>query len=184
MSEDAQWVADAPPTLREVAPDDAAHAAAYATWRSRLGDVLGHPTAHVGSTAVPGLAGRPVVDVLVQVPEERALEGEEQLRALESLGLVLAARLPGRCLLVPTDPRARVHVHLCAVGSEAERELLLLRDFLRAHAEHRDAYQDLLGALTGAPDERTYVAGKDAFLAGTLWLADEWAVARDWSTRL
>lgn len=169
-----------------VAPDPAWRATAK-DWTARLRSALG-PAArgvhHVGSTAVDGLEAKPVVDLAVTVAD--LADEDAWAPALAGLGLVLAAvEAPGtpdaRAYLRPASGD-EVHVHVVGAGSRPLTDLLLLRDYLRAHAEHRRAYAALkrsLAAEHGA-DREAYAAGKDDFVAGTLWLADEWAVATAW----
>lgn len=116
----------------------------FEVWRMRVRDALG-PVAvrieHVGSTSVPGLAAKPIVDVQVSVA--RLDDESAYAAALERIGLQLRSRddLHRYFRPFPDAPRD-VHVHVCAAGSEWEREHLLFRDYLRAHPQARDRYAD------------------------------------------
>ena len=114
----------------------------FAAWRQVLHAALG-PTAvhieHVGSTSVPGLAAKPIVDVQVSVAD---LDNEQAyVPALEAVGLQLRSRDLFHRYFRPFPGRPRdVHVHVCELGSEWEAEHLRFRDHLRTHPEARDKY--------------------------------------------
>ena len=167
-----------PPVL--VDPDPA-WAEAGRDWVARLGDALAALDVrieHVGSTAVPGLAAKPVLDLQVAVP---ALHEEDSYRpGLEALGLVLRARAPDHRFFRPPASLPRtVHVHVCEHGSAWEREHLLFRDFLRAHAEQRRRYESVKRGLAASQQvtRATYAAGKAEFIADLLAEARRWAGA-------
>ena len=100
---------------------------------------------HIGSTAVPGLAAKPIVDVLVTVDD---VDAEETYRPpLEAAGYVLRVREPGHRMF---RTRAKdVHVHVWATGSEAARRDLAFRDRLRRDADDRALYESAKRALAG-----------------------------------
>jgi GrpB-like predicted nucleotidyltransferase (UPF0157 family) len=93
---------------------------------------------HIGSTAVPGLAAKPVVDIAVTVPDITA--EEDYLDPLLATGYELRVREPGHRLV--RTPARDVHVHLYGHGDPAVAEYLLLRDHLRADAGDRARYED------------------------------------------
>lgn len=92
---------------------------------------------HIGSTSVPGLAAKPIIDILVTVDDITA--EEDYLDALLTAGYELRVREP-RHRLVRT-PERDVHVHLYERGDPAVAEYLLLRDHLRSHARDRALYE-------------------------------------------
>jgi GrpB-like predicted nucleotidyltransferase (UPF0157 family) len=91
---------------------------------------------HIGSTAVPGLAAKPIVDVVVVVPDITA--EEDYLDPLLAAGYELRVREPGHRLV--RTPERDVHVHVYERGATAVDEYLLLRDHLRADTADRDLY--------------------------------------------
>lgn len=163
----------------EVVAYDERSPARFEMWRRRLAAALG-PTAmrieHVGSTAIPGLAAKPIIDIQFSVAD---LEDESRyLVAVESRGLQLRAREPGhRYFRPPADRPREVHLHACAAGSDWERDHLLFRDYLRAHPKVRDAYADLKRTLAQRyPDDRlAYTDAKSAFILDVLDEAARWA---------
>ncbi len=91
---------------------------------------------HIGSTAVPGLAAKPIVDMLVAVPD---VEDEARyLPALERTGYVLRVREPGHRML--RTPQLDVHVHLWPDATPAVEAHLVFRDRLRSSVEDRNLY--------------------------------------------
>jgi GrpB-like predicted nucleotidyltransferase (UPF0157 family) len=93
---------------------------------------------HIGSTSVPGLAAKPIVDMVVAVDDITA--EEDYLDALVAAGYVLRVREPGH-RLVRTSARD-VHVHIYERGDAAIDEYLLLRDHLREDADDRELYEN------------------------------------------
>jgi len=101
---------------------------------------------HVGSTSVPGLPAKPVLDILLQVPDS-ADEGA-YVPALESLGYWLqireAAWLEHRVLYQRVERGCphdiNVHVLSPERGAEEIARMLALRDWLRSHPADRDRY--------------------------------------------
>ena len=119
---------------------------------------------HVGSTSVPGLPAKPIVDVDVVVPDPDDEKG--YVPALEAAGLVLAVREPwwqGHRLFRYAAPRANVHVF----GPEAAEPVRhrIFRDWLRTHPDDRDLYADAKRAAAVAGGHvMEYNARKQAVL--------------------
>jgi GrpB-like predicted nucleotidyltransferase (UPF0157 family) len=124
---------------------------------------------HFGSTAIPGLAAKPVIDILVAVPSI-AEARERTVAPLEALGYAFWADNPKRDRLffvkgLPPAPRRTHHVHMTELEGEAWRRLRF-RDHLRTHAEAREAYLALkLDLARRFPDDReAYTEGKQSFV--------------------
>ena len=94
---------------------------------------------HVGSTSVPGLAAKPIVDILLVV--EDSGDEDSYLPALEEAGYVLRVREPDfdEHRMFRT-PEKNVHVHVFSPDSREVERLLLLRDHLRDNEEDRGLY--------------------------------------------
>ena len=88
------------------------------------------------TTSVPGLAAKPIVDVVVAVPDITA--EEDYLDPLLAAGYELRVREPGHRLV--RTPERSVHVHVYEQGAAAIDEYLLLRDHLRTDAADRELY--------------------------------------------
>ncbi len=158
-----------------VVPPDDGWPAIFASWRWRLAAALGVVAVridHVGSTAVPGLAAKPVVDIQVSVGDVQD-EGS-YVPAIELLGPRLRSREPGHRYLRPPPGMARdVQVHVCQAGGEWERDHLRFRDYLRTHPDRAAAYGALKIDLAARyPQDRIgYAEAKGPFIAETLRLA-------------
>lgn len=124
-----------------------------------------HAIEHVGSTAVPGLAAKPVIDVDVVVDREQL---EPALRALEAIGYQHRGDLgvPDRHSMAAPDDAPRRHVYVVVEGSLALRNHLGVRDVLRTSPAVRAQYGQLKRELSQrdftTPDE--YVAAKSEVL--------------------
>ena len=124
---------------------------------------------HVGSTAVPGLAAKPILDLQLSVAAIEKREG--YVEPLERLGylFVPSPESPDYHLFAkpPERPRSH-HLHVCEVGSEHELRHLALRDYLRSHDDEAARYADLKReAVARHPQDRlAYMAAKDAYVAG------------------
>lgn len=125
---------------------------------------------HIGSTAVPGLPAKPILDLLAGVGDL------EQARAavpvLEQLGYRHAEHRPHEALWFYRQPgddySQRTHqLHLTAVGSALWRERLIFRDALRHDADLRAEYAEIKHRLAGQ-DLSTYTDGKRSFVARVL----------------
>jgi GrpB-like predicted nucleotidyltransferase (UPF0157 family) len=156
----------------------------FRQWRERLAAALAAAAVridHVGSTSVPGLAAKPVIDVQISVSD---LGNEASyVPAVESAGLVLRSREDARRFFRPPPGTPReVHVHVCQAGGQWEREHLLFRDYLRAQPGARDGYGRLkLDLAVRWHDDRAgYTEAKTAFILDTLDDAEQWAGACDW----
>ena len=103
----------------EVTSYDPNWPARFQAWRDRLAAALGSAAVridHVGSTSVPGLAAKPIIDVQVSVPEVD--DERPYLCRAESAGLVLQLRERGHRFLLPPAAEPRdVHVHICGSGT-------------------------------------------------------------------
>lgn len=156
----------------------------FREWRARLAQALGEGAQrinHVGSTSVPGLAAKPVIDLGVAVA--RLEQAPAMVPSIERLGLQLGSRDQWHLYFRPGPDRPReVQLHLWVQDSDFEREHLLFRDYLRAHPGERDRYQRLkqkLAALWGA-DRLLYTDEKTGFRLDALERAEPWAAASRW----
>ena len=91
---------------------------------------------HIGSTSVPGLAAKPIIDILVVVDDITA--EEDYLDPILAAGYVLRVREPGHRLV--RTPARDVHVHIYDRHAEAVTNYLLFRDRLRSDADDRALY--------------------------------------------
>jgi GrpB-like predicted nucleotidyltransferase (UPF0157 family) len=94
---------------------------------------------HIGSTSVPELCAKPIVDILVGLREPALTE--EEIEAMEGLGYQYLGEygLPGRLFFRKGDPRTH-NVHVVDHGGEHWERQLLFRDALRSDPEERRSY--------------------------------------------
>jgi GrpB-like predicted nucleotidyltransferase (UPF0157 family) len=117
---------------------------------------------HVGSTAVPGLAAKPVIDVDLVVPDAETVP--RAIAALESLGHQHLGDqgIPGREAFCSVPGLPEHHLYVVVRDSPAHRDHVDLRDYLRTHPEQarRYAAEKRRRAHLLATDREAYVTGK------------------------
>jgi GrpB-like predicted nucleotidyltransferase (UPF0157 family) len=155
----------------EVVEHDARWAETFARERERLSGALGELAVaieHVGSTAVPGLAAKPILDIMVGV--ERTPLPESALVALGALGYQYRgdSGIPGKQYF-RTNPRTR-HLHVVELGGEEWLRTLAFRDYLRAHPTAVQEYEALKRELARRhrDDRGRYLEGKASFIRAIL----------------
>jgi GrpB-like predicted nucleotidyltransferase (UPF0157 family) len=138
--------------------------------RGAIGDVALRID-HVGSTAVPGLAAKPIIDIQVTVEDINVVPS--LATALSSVGYeyrpnAAKDRPPDwetqepvewnkEYFRTPADVSPRTHVHFRAIGRRNQRYALLFRDYLRSNERARHSYglyKRLLGDRGVAPPRR------------------------------
>lgn len=163
---------------------DPAWPARFQSWRHQLAVAL--PAAkridHVGSTAVPGLAAKPVVDIQVSVADPT--HESEYVPQLVDLSLELRSRDDEHRFCRPFSGTPReVQVHVCPTGSAWESDHVLFRDYLRAAPAARDEYlaAKLDAAKRWRDDRVAYADAKTAVILRLMNEAKAWAAQRGWS---
>ncbi|MGA7203535.1 MAG: GrpB family protein, partial [Specibacter sp.] len=113
---------------------------------------------HIGSTSVPGLAAKSIIDILVTVDDITA--EEDYLDPLLAAGYELRVREPGHRLV--RTPGRDVHVHVLEHADPRAADYLLLRERLRANADDRELYARTKHALVAQdwPDMNAYANAK------------------------
>jgi GrpB-like predicted nucleotidyltransferase (UPF0157 family) len=167
-----------------VVPYDPAWPARFQAWRDRLASGLGAAALrieHVGSTSVPGLAAKPIVDIQVSVAD---MDREDTyVPRCQAAGLQLRSRDREHRYFRPPAGRPRdVHVHVCTAGSRWERVHLLFRDYLRSSPPACDAYAAMKreAAARWPDDGLAYTEAKSDLILDLLDQAEAWAAARHW----
>jgi len=131
---------------------------------ARLPDLL-LEVEHVGSTSVPGLAAKPVIDLMASVDDLDAAHSAAP--QLAELGFRLVPTdMPERLFLQRFDPDGTAfHLHIVPADTWPTRNERLLRDHLRAHPADRDRYAALKRELMDrlGPGEE-YTRGKTALI--------------------
>ena len=105
---------------------------------------------HIGSTAVPGLPAKPIIDILAGV--DSLSTADRLVPMIKSIGYeyvsIFETDLPERRYFVKEGEQADlVHIHMVVVGTDFWRRHILFRDYLRSHADIRDEYGRLKRSL-------------------------------------
>ena len=131
--------------------------------RAACGDVVVEMH-HIGSTSIPGIAAKPIIDMLPTV--RRCEDGCACVAPLAALGLEYlgAYGIEGRHYFRSTDP-PRHHLHMFAADHPEVGRHLRFRDYLRANPEEARAYQALKRSLAAqyVDDVDGYADAKTAF---------------------
>jgi GrpB-like predicted nucleotidyltransferase (UPF0157 family) len=125
---------------------------------------------HVGSTSVPGLAAKPIIDLDLVVASEAQVW--ETVTAVAELGYEHRGDggIPGRQAFNTLDGLPYHHLYVVVDGSQAHRDHIDLRDYLRTHAQEADRYAAEKRRLEHllATDREAYVIGKGPFISELL----------------
>ena len=148
----------------------------YEEEKRRLLGAIGHKVAameHIGSTAVLGLGGKPIIDIMAGVHESD--DADECVRLLQGLGYLDVTPQPeepdwyyclSRVCQVESAKLRNIHLHLVRFKSDHWEKHLLFRDFLRSHPDTAQEYSELkkrLAAKYGS-DRVGYTEAKTSFI--------------------
>jgi GrpB-like predicted nucleotidyltransferase (UPF0157 family) len=150
---------------------DSAWPAHYARLRDRLWPAVeawASGIEHVGSTSVPGLIAKPVIDIDIVMPSRPAFASIAA--ALARLGYRHAGNqgIEDREVFKGGPGEVRHHLYVCLAGGAALRNHLALRDALRADPALAARYAALKRALAAAGDQQSYWRGKTEFILAIL----------------
>jgi GrpB-like predicted nucleotidyltransferase (UPF0157 family) len=173
----------------EIVDYDASWPQLFDEERARLVEVLppGQVLAieHAGSTAVPGLAAKPIVDIFIAV---RSIEVARTtlVAPILSVGYVYWAENPdpSRMFFVkglpPYGARRTHHIHVIEPTSEPWLRVLAFRDYLRGHADEAERYQRLKRELAQCYplDREAYTRAKDAYILRVMDMARDGATGQ------
>jgi GrpB-like predicted nucleotidyltransferase (UPF0157 family) len=122
---------------------------------------------HIGSTAVPGLGAKPVIDIMVGLDD--LATAERRVEALDAAGFEYVreyeTQLPERRYF--RKPRVRpstCHVHCVVRGGDFWVRHLAFRDYLRTHPESAAEYHELKRALASCVGKADYTEAKGPFI--------------------
>jgi GrpB-like predicted nucleotidyltransferase (UPF0157 family) len=169
----------------EIVSYDPAWPSQFAALGKKLRDALGAAALridHIGSTSVPGLAAKPIIDVQISVASFDPLDDYKV--PLERVGYVHRAGNPERTKRYFREGpgQRRTHIHVRRAGSFSEQFALLFRDYLRTHSEDAPAYAAVKRRLADqyGHDRRGYVEAKVPYVWQIIRRADEWAQQVGW----
>jgi GrpB-like predicted nucleotidyltransferase (UPF0157 family) len=169
----------------EIVPYNPAWKTEFAAIAAHLRAALGPVAAridHVGSTAIAGLAAKPVIDIQISVS---TLEPVDPFRhPLEALGYVFRADNPERTKRYFREAQGarRTHIHVRQAGSWGEQFALLFRDFVRADPAAAARYAAAKHALAEKyrHDRSGYVDAKQPVIWEIMLDADAWSQRVGW----
>lgn len=173
----------------EVVDYDPGWALSFETERALLEGVLTgviRKVSHIGSTAVVGLAAKPIIDIQMEVTSLAELDAKAP--DIEALGYEARGEngIPGRRYFCKGSVCRTHHVHAFVVGDNQLLRHLALRDYLAANSDVANDYARLKRALaqSNGNDPQGYQAGKEAFLARHMALAVAWFINRGMESEL
>lgn len=164
-----------------LAPPNATWAAAFACEASAVSDALSDlpiEVHHIGSTAIPGIVAKPVIDMLGVVPAVEELDARAHRLAVLGYEALGEFGIPSRRYFRKNAPDdARTHqLHAFAMGSPEIQRHLDFRDYLRAFPADAAAYAALKQGLAGrcGNDMHAYSDGKTEFIRAVERRAAAW----------
>lgn len=169
----------------EIVPWDPAWRRLFEDMRARLAAALGDQAVridHVGSTSMPGMPAKPIIDIQISVPDVDDTDAYRE--QIEARGFGLRFIEAGHRYFRPPPPLPRLYqVHVCASGSDWERVHLLFRDYLRTHQDVATEYGRMKMRLANKHrNERIeYNDEKGPFIDAVVKVAEEWADQTGWT---
>lgn len=169
----------------EVVPHDPRWRDAFAAEAKRVASALGDNVSavhHIGSTAIPDIHAKPVIDLLVEAGDIAEVDGRSS--AMELLGYEVMGEygIPGRRYFRKDNGEGirTHHVHVFEAGSaEAERHLAF-RDYMIAHPAEAQSYSELKRKLADEHPQSIddYMDGKDDFIKEADRRAARWRTSQ------
>jgi len=151
----------------------------YAQEMAVLRGALGHEIVrchHIGSTSVPGLAAKPIIDIMIEVRSVEALD--ELNEAMRNLGYQPKGEfgIPGRRYFPKGSDERTHHIHAFAVGDPHVEPHLAFRDYLRTHPAAVAEYAAVkkAAAVAHETDPEGYVAFKHGLVERMVSEAVHW----------
>jgi GrpB-like predicted nucleotidyltransferase (UPF0157 family) len=126
---------------------------------------------HAGSTAVPGLAAKPIIDIFIAVPSIEVARAT-LVAPIKAIGYVYWAENPDKIRMFfvkgmpPYGERRTHHIHIVEPTSETWHRTLAFRDYLRDHPDEAERYQQLKRDLARhhRSDREAYTRAKDSYV--------------------
>jgi GrpB-like predicted nucleotidyltransferase (UPF0157 family) len=140
---------------------------------------------HIGSTSIPGLDAKPIIDIQISVPSLD--HPHELIDPLEKEGFRFRQHNPDRSKCFFREPlgNRRTHIHVRQEGSWSQQLTLLFRDYLRNHPKDCKAYAELKYQLAKLYmyDRPKYTESKAPFIWTILQKADLWSREIGWKPK-
>ncbi|QPA32782.1 GrpB family protein [Thermaerobacillus caldiproteolyticus] len=131
---------------------------------------------HIGSTSIPGMYAKPIIDILVEVKDIESVDHyNEQMSAIgyRAMG---EHGISGRRFFCKGEDERTHHVHVFKTGSEHITRHLAFKEYMITHPKEAKAYSELKQRLAKQfpTDMKSYIEGKDPFIKETEKKALEW----------
>ncbi|MEW5825823.1 MAG: GrpB family protein [Candidatus Bipolaricaulota bacterium] len=137
---------------------------------------------HIGSTAVPGLDAKPIIDLQISVASFEPLNAYRF--PLERDGYIFRPENPDltKRYFRERPGERRTHIHVRRAGSWSEQLSLLFRDYMRAHPADAAQYAELKRALADKhrEDRAAYTDAKAPFIWNVMMQANRWSQDVGW----
>lgn len=155
----------------EVVPPDPSWPAAFAKAAQEVTAILGAnliTVHHIGSTAIPGIWAKPIIDLMPEVRDITLVDGVNE--AMQAIGYQVMGELgiPGRRYFRRDNAAGfrTHHVHMFETGSSQIDRHLAFRDYMIAHPAQAQVYSELKQRLAAQfpTDIEGYMDGKDGFI--------------------
>lgn len=165
----------------EVVPHDPRWRESFEAEAGQIAAALGESVVavhHIGSTSIPDIYAKPIIDLLVEVRDIGEVDGRGA--AMEALGYEVMGEfgMPGRRYFRKDGPGGTRthHVHVFGAGSDEVERHLAFRDYMVAHPADARRYGELKRQLAEAhPDDAdAYMDGKDGFIQEMDRRAAQW----------
>ena len=168
----------------EVVPHNPQWRDAFATEAKHVAAALGENVVaihHIGSTAIPNIYAKPVIDLLVEVGDITDVDGQSS--AMESLGYEVMGEygIPGRRYFRKDTHGIRTHhIHAFEAGSAEVERHLAFRDYMIAHLGDAQRYSELKRKLAEEHPQSIdeYMDGKDGFIKEMDRRAAQWRTSQ------
>jgi GrpB-like predicted nucleotidyltransferase (UPF0157 family) len=170
----------------EVVPHDPKWREAFKVESKSVADALGKNVVavhHIGSTAIPSIYAKPVIDLLVEVKD--IIKVDRQSSAMELLGYEVmgAFGIPGRRFFRKDNQESirTHHIHTFEIASAQVERHLAFRDYMLAHPEDAQTYSELKRELARKYPQNIdkYMDGKDEFIKEMDKKAAQWLTLRE-----
>ena len=147
--------------------------------KEKLQAVLGNialAIEHIGSTSIPGLSAKPILDIAVAVENIEALKSVIPVLTAAGYDILDSIETKGEVLARKGTPDNRTHyIHVEILGDTYWNNHIMFRDFLLKHQEYVKAYEKLKKDLAKqfSDDRKKYTAAKNDFIQNVLKLAQK-----------
>jgi GrpB-like predicted nucleotidyltransferase (UPF0157 family) len=169
----------------EVVPHDPKWGEAFEVESKSVADALGENVVavhHIGSTAIPSIYAKSIIDLLVEVKDIIKVDGQNS--AMESLGYEVMGEfgIPGRRFFRKDNQESvrTHHIHTFEIASAQVERHLAFRDYMLAHPEDAQKYSELKRELARKYPQNIdkYMDGKDGFIKEMDKKAAQWRTLR------